>query len=133
MKKFAVVVLFLAVGLGLFFLKKNFNIQSNHKTTDAVVLTWEYSPKKITLETPVEFVFTLKDITGTPIQNAKIDIEATMNHAGMVPLFTEALFINGPIYKTRFKLTMLGEWILFLTIRLPNGEVVKKEVTFTTN
>ncbi len=133
MKKFAVVVLFLAVGVGLFFLKKNFNIQSNNKATDAVILSWEYSPKIITLETPVDFIFNLKDATGNPIQKAKIDIEANMNHAGMVPLFTEATFINGSTYKTRFKLTMLGEWILFLSIKLPNGEVVKKQVTFSTN
>ena len=133
MKKIAVIVLFLSVGFGLFYFKKSFNIGSNRKTTDAVVLSWQHSPKNITVATPVDFVFTLKDIAGSPVQNAKMEIEATMNHAGMVPLYAQAEFVSGPFYKTRIKLTMAGEWILFLKIRLHSGEVVKKEVNFTSN
>ena len=132
-KKVAVIILFLAVGLGLFYLKKNFNIQSGNKTTDTTVLTWDYYPKKITLETPVEFVFNLKDKDSNNISKAKIEIEANMNHSGMVPVFTEAKYLEGPTYKSTFKLTMHGEWILFLTITLPDGKVVKKEVKFSTN
>jgi serine/threonine protein kinase len=133
MKKFAVIILFLAVGFGLYFLKKKFNIHSDVKSPDNIILSWEYTPKKIAdINTPVEFVFNLKDKNNTPISNAKVEIEANMNHSGMIPLFTEATFIKDSTYKTRFKLTMMGEWILFLTITLPDGQVIKKDVHFST-
>lgn len=134
MKKLAVIFLFLSVAIGFFFLKENFNLKSKGeaKKTD-VVLTWDYNPKTIDLQTPVNFNFTLKDKEGKNIENAKIDIEATMNHGGMIPIFTEATYIKDASYSTRFKLTMLGEWIIFLTITLPDGSVASKEVVLQTN
>nr|BDT28879.1 FixH family protein [Bacteriovorax sp. HI3] len=134
MKKLAVVCLFLFIALGLFFLKENFNLKSRGEAKKAdVVLTWDYNPKSIDLQTPVNFTFTLKDKEGKNIENAKIDIEATMNHGGMIPIFTEATYLKDAIYSTRFKLTMLGEWIIFLTITLPDGSVASKEVVLQTN
>lgn len=62
MKKLAVVCLFLFIALGLFFLKENFNLKSRGEAKKAdVVLTWDYNPKSIDLQTPVNFTFTLKD------------------------------------------------------------------------
>ncbi len=132
MKKIAVAVLFVCVGLGFYFLKQSFTPPASKNTATVLDLAWTYSPKQITLSTPVDFSFTLKDSAGKNIDAAKIEIEATMNHSGMVPIFTEASFIKDGVYSTRITLTMLGEWILFLTITLPNGETIKKEVTFTT-
>lgn len=133
MKKLAVLCLFIFIALALFFLKENFNVKmkGDQKPAD-VTLTWDYSPKSITLETPVDFSFTLKDKDQKNIESAKIDIEATMNHGGMIPIFTEANHIKDGVYKTRFKLTMLGEWIIFLTITMPDGSVAKKEVILQT-
>lgn len=133
MKKIAVVALFLGLGISFYFLKQSFTPASTEKTTSAIDFSWEYTPKHITLSTPVDFNFYLKDLTGKNITDAKIEIEATMNHSGMVPIFTEAIYIKNATYSTRLTLTMLGEWILFLTITLPNGETIKKEVTFMTN
>ncbi len=137
MKKLSIVSLFLFIALGLFFLRENFNQQSKDEAKETkeakVVLTWDHAPKTITLETPVDFTFTLKTPDGQNIEGAQIDIEATMNHAGMVPIFTAAFHLKEAIYSTRFKLTMLGEWVLFLTITLPDGSVARKEVVFQTN
>ncbi|MBC7711691.1 MAG: hypothetical protein H7177_00025 [Rhizobacter sp.] len=133
MKKFAVIVLFLAVGFGLFFLKKNFNIHSA-KYYDDTIMTWDYFPKKMTdLNNPVEFIFNLTDKKKNPIPNAKFEIEANMNHGGMVPIFPAARFIKDSTYQSSIKLTMLGEWMLFITITLPDGQIIKKEVRFNTN
>ena len=108
MKKSAVVLLFVALGSGLFFLKGFLEARSqNSASTPELVVTWEYNPKSIDLSTPVNFDFTIKDKHG---QNVK-----------------------GAHYSTRFKLTMLGEWILFLTITLPDGQVAKKEFVLQTN
>lgn len=133
MKKIAVVALFVFVGLGFYFLKQSFIPTTTEGPATAINFSWEYSPKNITLSTPVNFNFYLKDSAGKNIEKAKVEIEATMNHSGMIPIFTEATFIKDATYSTRITLTMLGEWILFLTITLPNGETIKKEVTFTTN
>lgn len=56
-----------------------------------------------------------------------------MNHGGMIPVFNEAKFVKDALYTSTFKLTMLGEWILFLTITLPDGSVAHKEVVLQTN
>ncbi len=131
MKKILVIVLFLTVGLSLFFLKKTFNIKSKDHLSSAVILNWKHSPEKITIENPVDFSFTLKDPSSLEITNAKVNVEATMNHSGMIPVFSEAVHKSGGQYHSRIKLTMAGDWLLFLTITLNNGDVVKKEVTFT--
>ena len=132
MKKIAAFLLLIGIGLSFYFLKQNFNSDQDKKATEAIQFSWSYSPKNITLSTPVNLQFVLKDSQNKNIDNAKIEIEATMNHSGMVPIFTEAIFIKDATYSTRLTLTMLGEWVLFLTITLPNGEIIKKDVTFTT-
>ncbi|MBY0414222.1 MAG: FixH family protein [Bdellovibrionales bacterium] len=134
MKKFSVIALFLFVGLSLFYFKKSFNIQSKNleQDNDKVSLTFDYSPAKINLETPVEFTFELKDKEGKSIPDAKIEVEFNMNHSGMVPILTSATHAKDAVYQTQTKLTMLGDWIIFLTIFLPDGDIVKKEFKFKT-
>ena len=133
MKKTAVLLLFVVTFFGLFFLKKNFNIKSKNKTATDIIMNWEHLPKKITVDIPVNFSFILKDLNGHPITNATLEIEANMNHSGMIPVFTHAKHEREGLYKTSVKLTMPGDWILFISISLQNGEVIKKEITFRTN
>lgn len=91
------------------------------------------TPSYVTdLNHPILFTFHLKDKKNMPISDAKVFIEANMNHAGMIPLKAEAFHDQNGFYKTNLKLTMLGDWMLFLTIKKSNGEVIKKELPFST-
>lgn len=130
-KKSAVLLLFASIAIGLFFIKKEF--LAPPQNSNAIDLSWQHSPEKITIKDETEFTFHLKDKNNNPIENAQVKVEASMNHAGMVPIFAEAAAQPGGIYKSRIRLTMSGDWILFLTIKKTEGDIVKKELFFKTD
>jgi len=130
-KKSAVLVLFALIAAGLFFIKKEF--LSQPQDSQFVILNWSHSPEKITLKNETDFTFHLKNKENNPIENAQVKVEASMNHAGMIPIYAEATAQAGGIYRTRIKLTMDGDWILFLTIKKVDGAILKKELFFKTD
>ena len=129
-KKIAVFFLFIIIGFGLFFIKKELNT----KPIDSqfMILNWHHNPEKITLDNETEFIFHLKNKKNKPIENALINVEANMNHPGMIPIYTKANYLSNGIYRFNLKLNMHGDWILFLTIIRTDGTIVKKEILFKT-
>lgn len=99
---------------------------------DSIEVSWSYTPKEITTQHETTFKFTLTDKNKNLIKNAIIKIEANMNHAGMVPVLADATITTEGLYEAKIKPTMLGDWILFLTITLSDGKVIKKEFYFKT-
>jgi len=130
-KKSAVLLLFTLIAAGVFFIKKEFLTPT--QDSNVIVLNWQHSPEKISIKDETEFTFRLKDKTNSPIENAQVKVEATMNHAGMVPIFADASAQPGGIYKSRIRLTMNGDWILFLTIKKADGDIIKKELFLKTD
>lgn len=134
MKKKAL-ALFLIVLMTLTFitLKKRYSTTSVDKS-EFINFTWNMNPLNITdLNKPVMFTFDLKDKDNKPIVDAKISIEANMNHAGMTPIYTQATHDKNGLYKTTLKLNMDGDWILFLTIAKTDTVIIKKEIMFATH
>lgn len=129
-KKFAVLFLFGLIAVALIFIKNEF--KGNQTDSQFIILNWQHSPEKITSKSPVEFTFTLKDKANSPIENARIDVEANMNHAGMTPVLAQARVAGAGVYKVKIQLTMEGGWILFLTIKKVDGTIIKKEISFKT-
>ncbi len=59
---------------------------------------------------------------GQPLVDAKVRVEANMNHAGMVPVFADAEPTEEPgVYVANFEFTMAGDWYLAVTAQLPDG------------
>lgn len=132
MKKKVIIILFFFVGAISLLVLKNIYKTNSAGDSDAVQLEWKMNPEVITdLKTPVEFQFSLRDKKNFPIRDARILVEANMNHAGMVPVKTEAQSIDNG-YRASLLLTMHGEWILFLTIISPDGSLTNKTLTFST-
>lgn len=130
-KTLALVLIFLAGGL-LFFLKDHYRQKMSDETA-VVSLTWKMSPAVINnLTLPVSFVFHLSEENQKPIADAQIDLVANMAHPGMVPLRVKVETLGNGDYVGRCFLSMHGDWILFLTIKLKNGVQVKKEILFKT-
>ncbi|MFA6235861.1 MAG: FixH family protein [Bacteriovorax sp.] len=129
-KKIAVLFLFGLIATALIFIKNEF--KGSQTDSQFIILNWQHSPDKITTNGPVEFTISLKDKKNGPIKNAQIDVEATMNHAGMKPVMAQAKETGGGVYKVKIQLTMDGGWILFLTIKKEDGTIIKKEITFKT-
>lgn len=126
-KKIAVLLLFASIAFGLFYFKKML-IKPKTSSLPLIVLNWQHSPEKIVVNQEVDFSIRLKDKNNLPITNARMDIVANMNHAGMIPLNSQALNFPDGLYKTKLKFTMSGDWILFLTIKLVDGTIVTKEI-----
>jgi hypothetical protein len=77
---------------------------------------------------PNRLVITLRDEEGSPVESAKVRVEGTMTHAGMVPVHAEASDEgDGRYLVSEFQFTMGGDWILLLRIRLADGtEAVRR-------
>jgi hypothetical protein len=56
------------------------------------------------------------------VTGAKVNIEATMTHAGMTPALAEAQETEAGLYRADpVELEMSGDWIVTATITLPDG------------
>ncbi len=72
--------------------------------------------------TPVTVTVTLRERDGSPVEGAKVSLEATMTHAGMKPVFADATEVAPGRYKAAVEFTMGGDWIIIVRGTLPNGQ-----------
>lgn len=71
-------------------------------------------------------VLTLADSAGQPIDNARIEIEGNMSHAGMKPEFGRADAGQGGRYSIPIEWTMGGAWYVDVKATLSNGQVITR-------
>lgn len=71
-------------------------------------------------------VVTVTDLSGVPVNDAKVAVRGDMNHAGMMPVFGEIEGGTNGQYRVPFEWTMAGDWIVEVTMTLANGEKVVK-------
>jgi hypothetical protein len=112
----ACVVLCLAAGCG--------RMQSADPTTHdnyQVTLAIEPSPAAVG---PGTLVVALKDAAGQPIDGARLEVEANMSHAGMVPVLASTASSQAGVYRVPLQWTMAGDWFVDLKFTLPGGQQV---------
>lgn len=73
---------------------------------------------------------------GQPLTGAAVALEGNMNHAGMVPVFSESVHdeADGALdgrYRVPFEFTMLGDWIVTVTVTQPEGVEAKTNIDLT--
>jgi YtkA-like len=97
--------------------------QVNSTTQDAygVTLVIEPSPPAVG---PGTVIATLKDETGRPVDGARLEIEANMSHAGMVPVLASTAESRAGVYRVPLQWTMAGDWYVDLVFTLPDGSRV---------
>src|SRR5690242_5015201 len=59
---------------------------------------------------PVTISLRITDLSGKAVTGAQLTMEATMSHAGMVPVFADAGEIEPGHYQAIIKLPMAGDW-----------------------
>jgi hypothetical protein len=64
----------------------------------------------------------LADADG-PLLGARVEIEATMSHPGMVPVLADGREVGAGRYEAALDFTMAGEWILFVRATTHAGAV----------
>ena len=78
-------------------------------------------------------LITLTDKAGAPIREARLEVRGDMTHAGMQPV--SAIAQEEPDssgqYSVPFEWTMSGDWIVTVSVTLPNGETSKKTFDLT--
>ena len=97
--------------------------QANPATGDAygVTLVIEPSPPAVG---PGTVIATLKDEGGLPVDGARLDIEANMSHAGMVPVLAGTTESRDGLYRVPLTWTMAGDWYVDVVFTLPDGSRV---------
>ena len=63
---------------------------------------------------------------GDPVSGARIQVEATMAHPGMRPVFHEAREAAAGKYETSVEFMMAGDWVVLLHITLPGGRQLER-------
>ncbi len=80
----------------------------------------------------------LTDADGQPVTAAVVSIEGNMQHAGMAPVMAngvrdEADGAKDGKYPVPFSFTMLGDWVLTVSIQRADGTKVEQDINATVN
>ncbi|MBS1254072.1 MAG: hypothetical protein MAG451_03128 [Anaerolineales bacterium] len=86
----------------------------------------EVSPQPLEVG-PAQVTVMLRDANDKPIENAAVEVEGNMSHAGMVPVIAEATGGDDGRYVTQdFEFTMAGEWFIIVRATLPDGRTMEQ-------
>jgi hypothetical protein len=86
-----------------------------------VTLTIEPSPAAVG---PGALAVALKDPAGQPVDGARLEVEANMGHAGMIPVLAGTAESQAGLYRVPLQWTMAGDWYVDLKFILPDGQQV---------
>ena len=75
----------------------------------------------------------IMDEAGKPITDLTVSLEGNMTHAGMVPVLSESVWdgadgIEDGLYHVPFSFTMLGDWIISVSIERRQGDPLTEEI-----
>jgi uncharacterized GH25 family protein len=68
---------------------------------------------------------------GSPIDNARVQVQGNMAHAGMTAVNAEANTSENGVYSVPFEWSMGGEWVLTVTAELPDGATASEDFNVT--
>jgi YtkA-like len=89
-------------------------------------LTHEVSPHPPRVG-PVTITLRLTDTAGTPVNGARISLEANMSHAGMEPVFADARETEPGRYQSSMELSMAGDWFILVHVTLQDGRKIDRQ------
>lgn len=105
-------------------------IQAGQPDVTDINLEMSLEPDQPTVG-PATLIFTLTDVEGQPINEANLEIEGNMTHAGMVPVLAQTAAGEAGRYAVPFEWTMGGDWIVTVQVTLPDGRQFSREMPVT--
>lgn len=87
-----------------------------------LTMSLEQTPSTMGVQT---IVLVIND-GATPLDNAKVQIEATMTHAGMPSQIVQMQPLGAGKYQANIDFSMLGEWVLIVNVTEANGAVMQR-------
>ena len=98
-----------------------------HRTADTAAVSIEHEIKPQPTQVGISTLgLKLTDPNGDPVSGARIQVEATMAHPGMRPVFNEARETAVGKYETSVEFMMAGDWVVLLHITLPDGRQLER-------
>lgn len=95
--------------------------------TPDVLVEHEISPQPPRVG-PAVFNLRMTDAASSkPLSGARVRLEGNMTHAGMTPVFAEALEAEPGRYRATLEFTMGGDWVVILHAALPDGRKVERQ------
>jgi hypothetical protein len=82
-------------------------------------------PVRIGAET---LLFRLTDAAHQPVADARVQVEADMDHPGMAPVFADAVETSPGNYSAPLNFTMGGDWVVLFHITLKDGRKVERQM-----
>ena len=76
---------------------------------------------------PADLIVILTDASGQPIENASLEIEGNMTHAGMTPVLAQVRNGANGRYQVPFEWTMGGDWIVTVKATLADGRTISRQ------
>jgi hypothetical protein len=90
-------------------------------------VAWTLRPEPAVLG-PAMLAVTLRDPANAPIDRAEVRVVGHMSHPGMAPVAATAAPRGGGRYEAGFAFTMRGDWVLVVSIQLPDGRRVERRI-----
>ena len=72
-------------------------------------------------------IFTLTDENGQPVDDATLEVEGNMTHAGMLPVLAQVAGGEAGRYVVPFEWTMGGDWIVTVKVSLATGQIFSRQ------
>jgi hypothetical protein len=97
--------------------------------TAPLKVSWTLTPQPPAVG-PATLALTVTDAAGAPVSTAAVRVEAQMTHAGMAPVTADATANPDTpgAYTARFAFTMAGDWVLLVSVVLPDGGRTTKRI-----
>jgi hypothetical protein len=97
------------------------------ETDPRIDLTWTLSPTASVVG-PATLTITLRAPSGDPLKGAAVRLEGHMTHAGMTPVFANAVERAPGVYEAAFTFTMPGDWVLLVAVATADGGRVERRI-----
>jgi hypothetical protein len=90
-------------------------------------ISWSVSPDPPRMG-PSTLTLELLDASGAPVSGARLEVEANMNHAGMVPVFGSGEERAPGTYVAPLEFTMGGDWFVLVDATLADGQTIREMI-----
>ena len=101
-------------------------IQSGQSDENSLLIELALEPVQPAVG-PANLIFTLTDSAGQPVNNATLEVEGNMTHAGMTPVVGQVTGGENGRYAVPFEWTMGGDWIVTVNASLENGQQITRQ------
>jgi succinate-acetate transporter protein len=96
-------------------------------SSPAVTIKYTITPQPVKVGTTT-IILALMDASAHPVSGAHVVMEGDMSHAGMAPVFGDAIETSPGQYQAHLTLNMAGDWALLAHVTLVNGRKLEQQI-----